>query len=120
MIFLSIFSAIDCHQCLVVFLLPIIVFILGSISANYKYVNSIGLIMPVTTRSKSHLIHHSLYEPPQVCLECSLVVGGASTPSVDPSTKYMSRESIVLSNDLISSSLIQCHPFVFYLIINVI
>jgi hypothetical protein len=103
MIFPSLFSAIDCNHRSLVFLLTILVCILSGISTNYKYVNSSGFfIMPVTTRSKSHLLLRIDNDTPQVYLVCSPVPVATPTSDQCPSTMYRSRSSGIPNTPLSS------------------
>jgi len=93
MFFLVLFSTIPYHCRLVVFLLTSVGFSLSSGITNYKYVNSVGAIMPVTTRSKSRLLQGHCNELQQVCLECSPGLAATSISSSSSMTKYMSEPS---------------------------
>jgi hypothetical protein len=100
MILLSLLSAFECHHHVVVYLLTIIIFNINGLTMDYKYVDSFGFIMPVTTRSKYRQLQGSCNEQSQVCLSCSPVP--ISESSAGPLTKYMSR-STVTSTGIISS-----------------
>jgi hypothetical protein len=66
--------ALRCFPCFIVFLLTVIfIFLSCDALQNYKYVNSFGLVMPVTTRSQARLLFNACNENHQVCMECSPV-----------------------------------------------
>jgi len=90
---LSIFSAILCNCGSLVFLQTFITIIFSGGNTDYKYANSLGFIMPVTTRSQARLLSGKCNESAQVCLPCSPLPSAVSTSHDGPLTKYMSRPS---------------------------
>jgi len=92
MIFFLFLYAIECKSRDLASILAIFVyyFISGAIT-NYKYANSLGLIMPVTTRSKARLLQNTSLALPQVCLECSPLSSSTYIPPAESTTMNMSR-----------------------------
>jgi hypothetical protein len=65
-----------------------------------KYDNSVGLIMPATTRSKARLLLNDCNNVPQVCLACSPSTPLETTLTHDSSAMYMSRTDSMLTSTL--------------------
>ena len=99
----SLSRALRCLSCLLVYLLTVIfIFISCDIPQNYKYVNSFGLVMPVTTRSQARLLFNACNDNHQVCMECSPVL-----PRVSEFNQSLSSRTIgpPLNNTDLSPSL---------------